>query len=69
MIKPLSYRPKQAAEALGISERMLWSLTRSGEIPHVKTRRVTLYPVALLRSWLEAQAINPPMRKKIGGGE
>jgi len=67
MIKPLSYRPKEAAQALGISERMLWSLTRSGEIPHVKTGRVTLYPVAMLRSWLEAQAINPPMRKNGGG--
>jgi len=69
MIKPLSYRPKQAAEALGISERMLWSLTKNGVLPHVKTGKVTLYPVALLRSWLEAQAINPPMVKTIGGGE
>ena len=69
MIKPLSYRPKQAAEALGISERMLWSLTQSGVLPHVKTGRVTLYPVAMLRSWLEAQAINPPMRKTIGAVE
>ena len=65
MIKPLSYRPKQAAEALGISERMLWSLTQSGVLPHVKTGRVTLYPVALLRSWLEQKAINPPMEKQV----
>ena len=28
--------PKQTAEALAISERKLWGMTASGEIPHIR---------------------------------
>jgi hypothetical protein len=45
---PLALRPREAAAALGISERKLWSLTQAGNVPHVKLDRVTLYPVAAL---------------------
>ena len=65
MIKPLSYRPREAAIALGICERTLWALTKSGEIPHVKTGKVVLYPVILLHRWLEQKASNPPMEKQV----
>ena len=65
MIKPLSYRPREAAIALGICERTLWALTKSGEIPHVKTGKVVLYPVSLLHRWLEQKASNPPMEKQV----
>jgi excisionase family DNA binding protein len=65
MIKPLSYRPREAAIALGICERTLWALTKSGEIPHVRTGKVVLYPVAMLRNWLEQKAVNPPMEKQV----
>lgn len=34
---------KSAAKALGISPRLLWSMTASGEIPVVRIRRRTLY--------------------------
>jgi hypothetical protein len=49
---PLALRPREAAAALGISERKLWSLTQAGDVPHVKLDRVTLYPVAVLEDWL-----------------
>lgn len=52
----LALRTKQAAKALGISERLLWELTNRGEIPHVKVGRATLYPVEALKQWLLAEA-------------
>ena len=34
--KRFSLRPKEAAQALGISERLLWIKTNCGEIPHCR---------------------------------
>ena len=48
----LAVRPRDAARILGISERTLWSLTKKGEIPHVRTGRVVLYSIAALEEWL-----------------
>jgi len=47
--------PRQAAETLAISERKLWSLKASGEIPHVRVGRLVRYPVDGLRRWVEEQ--------------
>ncbi len=55
-IKPLSYRPRDAARALGISERTLWAWTKAKAIPHIKRGRMTLYPRDLLEQWLHEQA-------------
>ena len=52
----LSLRPKDAAKALGIGERLLWSLTNRGEIPHLRFGRAVVYPVDLLREYLAQQA-------------
>ena len=56
----LALRPREAAPALGISARTLWQWTADGIVPHVKVgtgrRQITLYPVALLESWLAEQA-------------
>jgi len=54
---PLALRPRDAAVALGISERLLWSKTNCGEIPHCRIGRTVLYPVHLLREYLTHQAI------------
>ena len=54
--KRLSLRPKEAAKALGISERLLWTKTNCGEIPHCRIGRAVLYPVHLLEEYLEKQA-------------
>ena len=52
----LALRPKEAARALGIGERLLWSMTNRGEIPIVRIGRRVVYPVAALEAWLAAQA-------------
>lgn len=46
---------KQAADALEISRRKLYSLTVSGEIAHVKIGRSIRYPVKDLQKWVESQ--------------
>ena len=52
----LALRPKDAAKALGIGERLLWSLTNRNEIPHFKLGSATLYSVDALRQWMAEQA-------------
>jgi excisionase family DNA binding protein len=54
-ITPLSVRPREAARALGISERLLWSWTQHHQIPHVRVGGVVLYPVEELQRWLRGQ--------------
>ncbi len=57
-VAPLALRPKEAAAALGISERKLWSVTadRTSGIPHIKLGKAVIYPVDGLRHWLSKQA-------------
>ena len=52
---PLALRPRDAAKALGISERKLWQLTHDGLIPSAKVGRTVLYPVTGLHDWLRQQ--------------
>ena len=52
----LALRPKDAAKALSICERLLWTLTKRGEIPHVRFGRAVLYPVDALREYLREKA-------------
>ena len=52
--------PRQAAKALQISERKLWSMKASGEIPHVLLGRSVRYDPLDLRDWLDAQKIEGP---------
>lgn len=51
---PLALRPRDAAKAIGISERSLWQRTRDGEIPFVKIGSRTLYRVDALKEYLES---------------
>jgi excisionase family DNA binding protein len=43
---------REAAAALSISARKLWSLTASGEVPHVRIGRAVRYPVDELAEWV-----------------
>jgi len=52
---PLALRPREAARALGIGERLLWSETNAGRIPCVRIGRAVIYPVAMLQAWLRDQ--------------
>jgi len=47
---------QEAAEALHISERLLWSKTNCCEIPHIRIGRRVLYPLNLLLSWIDKQS-------------
>lgn len=60
LIEPISLRPKEAAMALGISERLLREWTQKEDIPHVKVGNVLLYPVAEIRTWLGSRAMSGP---------
>ncbi len=53
---PLSYRPKDAAKALGISARKLWTLTNAKQIPHLRCGRAVIYPREALERWLVENA-------------
>jgi excisionase family DNA binding protein len=53
IVQRLALRPREAAKALGVSEKWLWAATKTGEIPSVKLGKgVVLYPVDLLRDYL-----------------
>lgn len=55
-IPALALRPREAAAAIGICERTLWTLTKSGDVPHVRIGRAVVYPVRELQDWLTEQA-------------
>lgn len=52
----LAVSAREAAAMLGISERLLWTWTRSGKVPHLRLGVRVLYPVDLLRAWINEQA-------------
>jgi excisionase family DNA binding protein len=56
----LALRPREAAKALGISERTLWEWTKNGSVPHFRRGKTILYPVGRLRRWLDEQADTLP---------
>lgn len=56
----LAMRPREAATALGISERLLWDWTRAEGLPHIRIGNVVLYPVDGLKQWLTHRAAIGP---------
>jgi predicted DNA-binding transcriptional regulator AlpA len=59
----LSMRPKEAAAALGISERLLWDWTKRQLVPHVRIGGVVVYPTDALRDWLQKRAVSSDEEK------
>ena len=52
----LAMRPRDAAKALGISERTLWQYTKPrGPIPPVRIGGRVLYDPCDLTAWIDAQ--------------
>lgn len=45
----------EAARMLSIGERLLWDLTKAGEIPHVRLGRRVLYSPEDLRAYIDQQ--------------
>lgn len=56
----LTVNRREAAEMLGISERLLWAWTNAGEVPHVRIGARVLYPVEALKQWLEDRTRTRP---------
>lgn len=48
--------PLEAAAALKISPRTLWSLTKAGRIPCIRIGRQIRYGVAVLERWIAAES-------------
>lgn len=65
---PLAVSRQDAAALLGISERLLWTMTNAGKIPHVRIGSRVLYPVEALRQWLDEQAQPGSMNGNLGHG-
>lgn len=57
-------RPREAAAALGVSERTLWTWMHQGDVPHVRRGKTVLYRVESLRRWLEDQAAAQSMKDR-----
>ena len=55
-VPPLALRPRDAAVALGISERLLQEWDKHCGLPSVRLGQVVLYPVDEIRQWLREQA-------------
>ena len=55
--EPLLLRPVEAAKALAVSPRKLWSITAGREIPCVRIGRAVRYDPADLRRWIEEQKV------------
>jgi len=55
-VSRLALSMREAAEALGISDRTLWSWTKDGIIPAVRIGGRWLYPVDVIREWLKERA-------------
>jgi excisionase family DNA binding protein len=59
----LLLKPKEAALAMGISERTLWQLTKDKEIPCVqiggKIRQVVRYDPRALQAWIDSKMRQP----------
>ncbi|HEX8523297.1 MAG TPA: helix-turn-helix domain-containing protein [Tepidisphaeraceae bacterium] len=65
---PLLLRPKQAAKALAISERTLWSLTRRRELKPVRIGRAVAYSVTELLEFIRRQEDASPISAGGKGG-
>jgi excisionase family DNA binding protein len=59
-LRPVVLRYREAAKVLGVSPRTLWLWTKAGIVPHVRVglgrRKIILYPLDELRSWLARQS-------------
>ena len=52
---PLLLKPREAARALAISPRKLWSLTACGDVKCVRIDRAVRYDPSDLRAWIESK--------------
>ena len=58
-IGPLALRPRDAALALWVSERLLLEWRKNHGLPYVRLGETVLHPVAEVREWLRAKSLCP----------
>jgi len=56
-VRPLLLNSREAAQLLSLSERKLWDLMATGEIPHLKVGRSVRYAIEDLKSWIESNKV------------
>ena len=66
---PLVWTNLEAARALAISARTLWSLTAAGEIPCLKIGRLVRYDPADLVAWIASRKSTAGNGRGGNGGE
>jgi len=61
---------REAARALGVSTRTLWSLTfnRRPGLPHVRIGRRVMYRLSDLEAWIERNRIASPAEGQTDAG-
>ena len=47
---------RDAAKALSVCEKTLWTLTQKGQIPVIRIGRAIRYPVDGLRVWIQKES-------------
>jgi excisionase family DNA binding protein len=62
-VAPLALRPRDAAAALGVSERLLLDWRKNHGLPFVRLGETVLHPVDELRAWLRAKSLEPETTK------
>lgn len=64
--KPFLLKAREAARRLAISERHLYQLTSSGEVPCVRIGKLVRYSVETLRKWIKDResAEHPPLPRE-----
>ena len=59
LVTPLALRPRDAAVALGVSERLLLDWRKNHGLPFVRLGETVLHSIDELRAWLHAKTIEP----------
>lgn len=54
IVEPMLLTARQTAKMLAISERSLYSLTKSGDLPAVRIGRSVRYDPADIRAWIKS---------------
>lgn len=63
-LRPVSYRPSDAARVLGISLSHLDRMTKSGEIPFARIGRLRVYSDDALRRWIQEKTEETNRRER-----
>ena len=64
----LALRPREAAIALGVSEKTLWSITTpNGSLPCIRVGSRVLYAPHQLRRWLNRELTRQQAAQQQGG--